>query len=233
MSETAAVTIVTGAGSGIGRAVATRLDADGHRLALVGRREAALRGTAGKVGEALVVPADLADPDAAPHVVEQVVQRWGRVDAIVNNAGVADPAPIEETTTERLRRVFEINVHGPARLITAVWPWFVTQRAGCVVNITSMAVVDPFPGLAVYAASKAALDSLTRSIHNEGADHGIRAYSVAPGAVETEMLRTIVTEEQLPTEQTLAPAQIAEVVADCIAGTCAEPSGSSLLVPSS
>ena len=108
-----------------------------------------------------------------------------------------------------------------------------SERAGCVVNITSMAVVDPFPGLAVYAASKAALDSLTRSIHNEGADHGIRAYSVAPGAVETEMLRTIVTEEQLPTEQTLAPAQIAEVVADCIAGTCAEPSGSSLLVPSS
>jgi NAD(P)-dependent dehydrogenase (short-subunit alcohol dehydrogenase family) len=228
----APVTIVTGAGSGIGRAIAHRLNADGHRLTLVGRRESALAETAAGVDTVMTVAGDLAEEDTAARVVDATVQKWGRLDAIVNNAGVAEPAMLAETTTERLRRVFEINVHGPARLITAAWPVFVEQGGGSVVNITSMAVVDPFPGLAIYAASKSALDSLTRSIRNEGAEHGIHAWSVAPGAVETDMLRTVVTEDQLPADQTLDPGDIATIVADCLSGKASEPSGGSILVPS-
>ena len=95
-----------------------------------------------------------------------------------------------------------------------------------------MATVDPFPGLGVYAASKAALASLTRSLHNEGASHGIRAFSVAPGAVETKMLRQLFSTDQLPTDQTLEPAAVAEVVVGCIRGEREDDRGQTILLPS-
>ena len=100
------------------------------------------------------------------------------------------------------------------------------------VNVSSMATVDPYPGLSVYAASKAALESLTRSIAVEGREHGIRSFSVVLGAVETAMLRSVVSEAQLPREKTLEPRDVAEVVMACVEGRHDSRNGGAVPVPS-
>jgi NAD(P)-dependent dehydrogenase (short-subunit alcohol dehydrogenase family) len=233
------VAIVTGAGSGIGRAVCERLADLGYRLTLVGRREPALQATLDWIAEhvgdppaAMVVPADVADMVQAESVIDLTVQEWGRVDALVNNAGVLDSRPIERTDEDLLYRTFAANTFGPAYLVARAWPIMLRQRTGCIVNVTSMATVDPFPGLAVYAASKSALESLTRSIRAEGGDHGIRAFSVGPGAVETPMIRGLFSEAELPPDRTLDPAEVAEIIVTCVQGGLDERQGQTILVPS-
>ena len=220
-----AVTIVTGAGSGIGRAVCLRLARAGQRLALVGRTEASLRETQRLIGdvadnraETLVITADVAAPQAAHRIADPVLERWGRVDALVNNAGMAPLLPIEQTDHARLVETFQLNVFGPALLIAHLWPVFRTQGGGRIVNVASRAVVDPFPGFFMYAASKAAIDSFTRSIENEGAAAGICAFTVAPGAVETAMLRRAFSQEQVPPDQAADPDDVAAVIAECVLG---------------
>lgn len=220
----APVVIVTGAGSGIGRQTCLMLAEQGHTLALVGRRKQMLDETraaiaaAGSGAETLAVPVDLLDPAAATTVVTAAAARWGRIDGLVNNAGGVEMASIEATDADLLQRTFEINVFAPARLIAASWPVFSRQRQGCVVNVSSRATADPFPGLSVYAAAKSALESLTRSVINEGRALGITAYTVAPGAVETPMLRSLWNEDELPPSQAAAPEAVARVIVDCITG---------------
>jgi NADP-dependent 3-hydroxy acid dehydrogenase YdfG len=227
----APVSIITGAGGGVGRCIAVRLAAAGHRVALVGRTRATLEETAAAcAGETLVVEADVAGEAEA--IVARVAGEWGGVDALVNNAGVAPVVPIAETDAELMRHTFAVNTFGPARLIAACWPLFAARGAGCVVNVSSMATVDPFPGFLAYAASKAAVESFVRSIRNEGAEIGVRAFGVAPGAVETAMLRAIVDEDQLPSSCTLAPDDVAAVVVDCVLGRRDAEAGTTILLPS-
>lgn len=197
----------------------------GHRLTLVGRRvpklqetRAALDARTEGAAETLVAVADLGAASAASPVVDATLARWGRVDALVNNAGIAPRAAIAETTDDLLHRTFAVNVFGPAMMIAAVWPTFLDRRAGCIVNVSSLATSDPFPGFFVYGASKSALEGLTRSAANEGVDEGIRAFSVAPGAVETATLRGLFSEDDVPPDQTLPPADVAHVICDCILG---------------
>jgi NAD(P)-dependent dehydrogenase (short-subunit alcohol dehydrogenase family) len=229
------VAIVTGAGTGIGRAVAALLAGAGYGLALVGRRRETLQDTADAIGapaETLVVPADLARPEAAGRVVDAVLDRWGRVDALVNNAGAAPLVPIDETTEDLLGDTFAINTFTPIRLVARLWPVFCRQRSGCVVNVSSMAAADPFPGFAVYAASKGAVEALTRSVINEGRQHGIRAYSVAPGAVETPLLRSRFDERAIPPEHALDPGDVARVIVDCVMGRREADLGRTIPIPS-
>ncbi len=233
------VAIITGAGSGIGRAVAVALAEHCWRLALVGRTETTLQQTAATIADTgpdapstLVIPADLSDASQAQEVVTKILDTWDRVDALINNAATAPVAPLADTDDALLRETFELNVFAPARLIVQVLPRFKQQRRGCVVNISSMATIDPFPGLSVYAASKAALESFVRSIMNEGRDWGIESYAVAPGAVETALLRSIVSTKDLPTGQALDPADVARVVADCVLGERRSDIGRTILLPS-
>ena len=220
----APVAIVTGAGTGIGRQTCLMLAERGYALALVGRRGEKLEAVgaeiaaAGNDRETHAIAADLLEPSSAKTVVAATVDRWGRIDCLVNNAGSVEMAPIEDTTDDLLQRTFEVNAFSPARLIAASWPVFLRQRRGCVVNVSSRSTVDPFPGLSVYAAAKSALESLTRSVMNEGRSKGITAYTVAPGAVETPMLRSLWNEDELPPSQAMAPDEIARVIVDCIMG---------------
>lgn len=232
------VAIVTGAGSGIGRATALTLARAGYALALVGRRRDRLEETSRLAhdlgsGANLVHAADLSVWEAAGGAVRACIDQFGRLDVLINNAGHAPAAMIGQTTESMAREVFAVNAVGPLAMIVAAWPTFVAQRAGCVVNVSSMATVDPFPSLFAYAAAKGSVNVMCRSIVNQAKAEGltgIRAFAVAPGAVETEMLRGIVSERMLPRDQTLAPERVAELIAACVAGRHDHVNGGVLLI---
>jgi len=236
--STPPVTIVTGAGSGIGRAVARRLAGAGHAIVLVGRRPQPLEETAAALGsepaapEPLVLPADVTEEDGPAIIVERTLDRLGHVDALVNNAGLAPLTPLAEISDEQVRSILAVNFLGPLRLIRRLWPVMTGRGGGTIVNVSSMSVLDPFPGLGVYGAAKAALDGLTRAVVSEGGDAGLLAWSVAPGAVETDMLRGLFTAEDLPTDRTLDPDAVAAVIADCVLGRRSEPPGALIELPS-
>lgn len=233
------VAIVTGAGSGIGRAVCGLLANAGYRLSLVGRREEKLQETMSEIDarsaappEMLILSADVTNAQQAMSVVDMTAQQWGRADALVNGAGVAPLAAIDRTDEDLLYRTFAVNTFASAYLIARTWPVFRRQRSGCIVNISTMGTADPFPGFFVYAAAKSAVESLTRSVAKEGASFGVRAFSVAPGAVETDMLRANFSERQIPRRRALDPLDVAHVICDCVLGRRDGEAGSTIFLPS-
>lgn len=233
------VAIITGAGSGIGRAITLALAREGYRLGLVGRTATRLEETRqlaeAKIhhhAEMIVIPADVGDPQQPAVIVDRTLRSFGRADVLINNAALGPMLSVSEPDEKALLETFEVDLFGPLRLTAKLWPVFLEQGSGCVINISSVATIDPFPGLSIYAAAKAGLESLTRSIHNEGAGQGIRAFAIAPGAVETDMLRSLLSVEELPKEKTLAPEDIARVVAQCLKGDRDGEAGQTIVVPS-
>lgn len=231
MADQSPVAIITGAGSGIGRAAAHGLANLGWSVALVGRTRATLDQTAQHCAEALVIEADLADHEAPGRVVDATIARFGRLDALVNNAGTGSLVPIDQTSPGLLESVFALNTFAPALLIARAWAHLAASGAGRIVQVSSMATVDPFPGFFVYAQSKAALESQARSCAIEGTSCGIRAFAVAPGAVETPLLRTIVSRDDLPEAACLRPESVARVIVQCATGQRDSESGSTILLP--
>jgi 3-oxoacyl-[acyl-carrier protein] reductase len=206
----------------------------GYRLVLVGRGREALEETCqGTVSpEALLISADLAQPHVPEAVIGDTVAAFGRLDVLVNNAGTIEVMPIDGLSEPMLERVFAVNTFAAMRLIKHAWPVFSQQKSGRVVNVSSWSTIDPFPGISVYAASKAALESMTRSIMNEGAELGIHAYSIQFGSVETDMLRCVVPEAQIGRDQTMDPEDAARVIVDCVEGRRPDDLGRSIPVPS-
>lgn len=222
-SQLEQIVIVTGGGTGIGLATARQLARKGWGVAITGRREAKLAQAAKEIEKSsfapvLIVAADLTDRKQAAGVIDAAMLRFGRVDAVVNAAGHAELAPIEQSAGEVLDRALGINTIGTAAVIARAWAEFKKQRSGCVVNISSWATHDPFPGFFAYAASKAAVDLMARSCALEGKAIGVRGFAVAPGAVETDMLRSAFDEEMVPKSACLSPDDVAQVVVSCIEG---------------
>ena len=215
---TAPVAIITGAGSGIGRATAIALASKGYRLTLCGRRTSPLHETAKLAGNGLTIAADVTQPKDIDRIVENTLSEFGRIDAIVNNAGLAPVRSIEEMSIENWHAVIDTNLSAAFYLSKAVWPIFKRQGGGAVVNLSSMAARDPFPGFLAYGTAKAGLNLFSLALAREGANIGVRVYTIAPGAVETEMFRGIMNPEQFPTERTLQPADVARIIVQCIAG---------------
>ena len=238
------VAIVTGAGSGIGRAVSVKLSELGHTVVLVGRTKATLEAVAaeiGKTGETLVAPADVSKPHEVQEIIRQAVAAFGRVDVLVNNAGYAPNVGLAALSVEQWREIMDINLSASFYATKAVWPVMARQHAehlathrtsgvrvgemdrkvstgGVIVNISSMAARDPFPGLGAYAIAKLGVNMLTKVTAREGAEQGIRAYAVAPAGVETGMFRSLATEQEVPHSEILEPEEVAEVVGACAGG---------------
>lgn len=214
--------IITGASSGIGRAAATELAARSWGLVLLARRPEELEKTASLARECGAtqvqsVTCDLSDLDALPDTLTRIADEHPQIHTLINNAGMGKVVPLDRTDRDLFERTLRLNTVAPAIAIRQLWP-NLARAKGRVINVSSYATDDPFPGFFAYGASKGALDVMTKSIANEGEAVGIRAFSIAPGAVETAMLRSAFDESVAPGSICLEPADVARVIADCAEG---------------
>ena len=225
------VVIITGASRGIGRAAAVELASRGCSVALIARDAADLQQTADlcqRAGSrALFIAGDITDEPTLVSLVSETAERFGRIDGVVNNAGLAPQAGVIETDAALFRRVLEVNLTSAMTLSRLAWP-HLTRQGGVVVNVSSMAAVDPLPGFVAYAAAKAALLGLTKALAREGDAFGIRSVAILLGGVETEMFRGLKGVEGVPTEALLTPAEVGRVIAECVAGPLAYSSGEAI-----
>ncbi len=178
--------LVTGGGSGIGRATALALAEAGLDVLVTGRGAAALSETAVLHPGIRTHVGDVSDPGDHDAIVAAAA-RSGRVDVVINNAGIGQPAALGRIAADRAQETWATNVLGPTLLTQAALPYLIETR-GIIVNISSTYGSKPAPGHSLYGASKAALEQLTRSWALELAEHGIRVNSVAPGPTESEAL---------------------------------------------
>jgi NAD(P)-dependent dehydrogenase (short-subunit alcohol dehydrogenase family) len=188
------VAIVTGAGSGIGRAVALALLGEGYSVALAGRRREALERTAAEAGpssaSALVAPTDVRDPDSVEALFEAVRSTFGRLDLLFNNAGTGAPAvPLEDLTVEQWRHVVDINLTGAFLCTRAAFRLMKAQdpRGGRIINNGSISATTPRPLSAPYTATKHAITGLTKSTALDGRPYDIACGQIDIGNAETEL----------------------------------------------
>lgn len=179
------VVLVTGANAGIGEATAVAFQEAGAKVFAMARRKDALEAARARHPGVHWVLADVAQESQVFPAVEGVVREAGRLDVVVNNAGIFHFAPLEQSTAELVRSQFEVNVFGATFVAQAALPALKASR-GSIVNISSAAGHKPVPGGAHYGATKAALESLTRSWALELAPHGVRVNAIAPGPTATD-----------------------------------------------
>jgi NAD(P)-dependent dehydrogenase (short-subunit alcohol dehydrogenase family) len=182
--------LITGAGAGIGATTAKAAVALGARVAIFDRDGGAASRTAEALGSdrALAVTGDVTDEAAVARTLEAMVQRWGGIDDLVNNAGIYDHAPLLELSLERWRRVFEVNVFAAIAVSNAAAR--LMASGGAIVNVSSVLGQVAAPDRGPYCVSKAALISLTRMQAIEWAGRGIRVNAIAPGYIDNEAVRS-------------------------------------------
>ena len=187
------VALITGASGGIGQAIAVRLARDGIRLVLCGRSVAKLektRALAEAAGaETLLHPCDALADGFAPACVAAARERFGRLDILINNAGMALSKPLEETTMAEFDQIMALNVRAPYFLCQAALPALRQSDYAIILNIASVVAHKGYPLQSAYAASKHALLGMSKSLANEVYQDDIRVHVISPGAVFTDMVR--------------------------------------------
>jgi NAD(P)-dependent dehydrogenase (short-subunit alcohol dehydrogenase family) len=180
------VALVTGGSTGIGAAVALELAQAGAKVVITGRHEQTLRAAASQHPGIGYVVADIARPDDVGRSLDQVRKTFGRLDTLVNNAGILEIVPLADAAPEHVRRTWETNVLGLIETTRAALPLLRASR-GSIVNVATTIADQPFANMSVYCASKAAVLALTRSWAQELGPEGIRVNAVSPGPIETPM----------------------------------------------
>jgi len=185
------IALITGGGSGIGTAIAERFVADGAKICITGRRREALEKVAEslKSGSVMICQGDVSREEDVKRMVETTMKFGGKVDVLVNNAGINRPTPIVELDPKVWQEVMAINLTGPYLFMKAVIPHMLKEGRGSIINIASLGGLRCLPGMPAYCSSKAGLIMLTQQAALDYACHNIRCNAVCPGGVKTEMTR--------------------------------------------
>ena len=193
------IALITGAGTGIGRACAMAFAWEGAKVALMGRRREPLEAVAREIGEkALVVPGDLGDPEQIAPVVDDTVRHFGGLNVLVNNAGVLIAGKAESHTEEEWDQTFDVNVKGMWLLSRAVLPHMRKAGGGSIINLSSVLGLVGASNRVAYAASKGAVTMMTKAMALDHAHEHIRVNCICPGIVETEMVADFVRKAPNP-----------------------------------
>lgn len=215
------VALITGGSRGIGRVTAMRLLTNGWSVAFTyGKsKDAALAFEADSKGRVAAYEADVRDHDMNRNVAEQVVKKFGAIDALVNNAGVRQDALLYNMSPEQWDEVLETNLRGAWSMTKAVVPLMMQQRRGAIVNVASLSGLLGVVGQTNYSAAKGALIAMTRSLSREVARSGIRVNCVAPGLVDTDMIAELDAEvkremiRQIPMRRAIRAEEVAAAIA--------------------
>ena len=229
------VCLITGGSSGIGLATAKRFAENGCHIVVCGRSSKKLDVARSMIepmlhsgATCLTYTADLSESGAAERLGHVAIETLGRVDVLVNNAALAPLENFESISQATFDSITNVNIASVFSLTQLIWKQMLTQGNGMIVNISSMAAVDPFPGFSLYGASKAWVELLTKALAAEGESKEIRVCAVRPGAVETPLLRSLFPD--FPAAQCVTPEAIAEKVWQCFSDPKNHPSGSAFEV---
>lgn len=233
------VAVITGAATGIGEAIARELASAGATIVIADVDGTAAEATAATIERAFAVAVDITSEKSVRKAFDAVLRRAGRVDVLVNNAGIAGKAaPIVEQTEEDWLRIIAVNMTGVFHCTRAVLPGMRERRYGRIVNIASIAGKEGNPNMAPYSATKAAVIAFTKAVAKEVATEGICINAVAPAVVQTKILDQLTAQqvsymtEKIPMRRTGKPEEIASVVhflasPECsfVTGQCYDASG--------
>jgi NAD(P)-dependent dehydrogenase (short-subunit alcohol dehydrogenase family) len=202
------IALITGAGSGIGRAIALAFGAEGAGIALIGRRKSLLDTVAHEIGNtSIVIEADVSKKADIDRAVEQTASHFGGLNVLVNNAGVLHIGTAEQITEEQWDETFNINVRGVWRLSTAALPYLRKAGEGSIINIASVLGINGARNRAAYASSKAAVVLLTKCMAIDYGRENIRVNAICPGFVETPLTEAVFS--QAPDPQTVRRERVA------------------------
>jgi len=189
------VVVITGASSGLGEATARHLSAEGAIVVLGARRVDRIKALAdqlsGKGGKALAVQTDVTQVDQVKQLVDEAVKTYGRIDVMINNAGLMPHSPLERLKINDWERMIDVNLKGVLYGIAAALPYMKQQRSGHIINVSSVAGHKVRPGSAVYAATKAAVRVISEGLRQEVKPYNIRTTVISPGALATELPNSI------------------------------------------
>ncbi|KAJ9615459.1 hypothetical protein H2200_001534 [Cladophialophora chaetospira] len=197
MAQTESVIIITGASQGLGAASAVRLAKIYSTIVLVARNESLLGKVATEVeaegAKTLTIPADLSLPESAKEVVAKTVDKFGRVDALFNNAGSVKPIDLFKLTDEQWNAGFDLKFHGARRLAIEAWPYLKAAQ-GAVLFMSGVAAEAPKAGNAAVSVVNSAVNALSKAFADRGIEDGVQVNTILPGPVETERLVTMATQ---------------------------------------
>jgi 3-oxoacyl-[acyl-carrier protein] reductase len=212
-SLTGKIAIVTGAGRGIGRAIAVALSRAGARVVLAARSEAELRGVAEEIrggdGDALVLPTDVTRDDDMESLVKRTQKEWGSIDILVNNAGWGKTGPVVNSKIEDWDATLKVNLRAPMVLSRLVLPAMLEKKGGAIINIGSISAKAGQANTAAYSASKFGLLGFTQSLFEEVREYGVKVSVILPGFVDTPL---IPQNKRVDRSKMIRPEDIAETV---------------------
>lgn len=197
------VVLVTGCSSGIGRDLAQRLAQSGYLVAATARKVETLD----HLSAALKLPLDVTQVESVNHAVDSVLQRFGRIDVLVNNAGYALCGAVEEISDEQVQKLFDVNVYGVLRMIRAVVPGMRQQGSGRIINISSIGGKLVLPANGLYSATKFALEASSNALRLELAPFGIQVVLIEPGGIKTHFMDTLQAHSQKIFNNSVSPYQ--------------------------
>jgi 3-oxoacyl-[acyl-carrier protein] reductase len=210
---TGKVAVVTGSSSGIGKAIALRYGAEGARVVVTARRLALCERTVEQIktkgGEAWAIQTDVADEQQVERLIAETVKRYGRLDVLVNNAGiVAGGRRLAETSTKDFDAVMNVNLRGTFFCCRAGFTQMKQQGGGTIINMSSVAGVQAWAGTGTYSASKHGIMALTKSLADEGRPHHIKVTAICPGGVADELVDA--SSEEILRSEKIDPFDVAE-----------------------